>query len=145
MKLKSSSLHYKLTNKLIYNDNLDWKLSTGRINLCPYAWAVVFASLLAGIIFPIAAVILTGIALVPFIWWLAGDPSLIIPAIMIGAVEILLLMLYWVNYRQVRFGTFFPRKVSTVAKKVCKKKRDSLLYQLLKSGHDKICPVLEKE
>lgn len=144
MKISKDSWHFKLTNVLVYGDNLYRKVHYGTVSLCPYFWAVVWSTFLAGVIFPFAAAGLVYAAVWPLWWWLAewGSDNFLF-AVIAGIVDIFILSGIWVIYRQANYGTFWPQRVSKVAKKVCKKKRKSVLYHWFKAKHDKICPYLE--
>lgn len=143
MKIDKDSWHFRLTDKLIYGTNLASKIKYSMVSLCPYFWAVVWSLFMAGVVIPIAGLGIITFLLIPF-WWMFANVPLGI-AIIAGLLDIMMLVCFWVTYRRANFDTFFPQRISKVAKKVCKRKRKSLLYQWLKAKHLQICPILELE
>ena len=136
MKLSRKSWHYKLTNNIIYMNDLDFKLRYGSgVSLCPYFWAVVICVFLVGVVLPIMGIIALFLATIPFTWWTQPEFKFLVVAIIIGGLEIGALLVFWAELRKARDGKILPGKL----------KEKSLLYHWLKAKHEKICPMLEAD
>jgi hypothetical protein len=142
MELDRNSIFYKITNALVYNNDLSWKLRYNEVSLCKYFWAVVSSCFLAFLVAPAVASAAVGFLTMPF-WWsfVFGNYADVYVASTVALAEILVLCFLWAGFRKSEYGQVLPKALMPKRKPKVSK-GPSLLVQWLSAKHRKICPIM---